>query len=335
MPKKDPDNFETEEDIIPDSVLDVMAKVGIGNDGPEETEKVETEAKETETEETETKETETEETETEETEAKETETEEKKTKTEETEPIPQNQINVARRLGWSDERIVEVAENNPEILEDMATLAGRVTQQSQVQTEKPAAKKEQEEVKGLEKVTLDEATLTKMKETYGEEAVNGYILPQNKTLNLVIDQLNALRGSVDGVEKTNSDAVLVREYNEANTVFDKLTDTFEVFGTTKDLPVLPNGLPNPESAAVQARSQVYDVAQAFKASGMDWTKSLQNAVRWYKGEHAEQSLERKIVKDLNSRKKKFSPRPTSKATKEVHVSREDEGEALVRKAYKK
>jgi len=67
---------------------------------------------------------------------------------------------------------------------------------------------------------------------------------------------------------------------------------------------------------------------------MNWTKSLQNAERWYKGEHAEKSLERKIVKGLNSRRKKFSPRPTAKKTKETFVSREDEGEALVRKAYK-
>ena len=326
---KNKDDFETEEDIIPADVMEVMERV------EKENETVETEAKEkevVETEKTEKEETEevteTEETETEETEAKKTETEEG-----DTEPIPQEQINVARRLGWSDERIVEVAENNPEILEDMATLAGRVTQQSQVQTEKPAAKKEQEEVKGLDKVTLDEAALSKMKETYGDDVVNEVILPLTKSLNLVIDQSNTLRSSVSGVEKTNSDAVFMREYNEANVVFDELSKTFEVFGKTEELPALPDGRPNPESAAVQARSQVYDVAQAFKASGMDWTKSLQNAERWYKGEHAEKSLERKIVKDLNSRKKQFSARPTSKKTKEVHVSREDEGVALVRKAF--
>ncbi len=173
-----------------------------------------------------------------------------------------------------------------------------------------------------------------MKETYGDEVVNDVILPLTKSLNLVIDQSNALRGSVSGVEKTNSDAVLLREYNEANTVFDGLTKTFEVFGKTEELSTLASGLPNPEDTSVQARSQVYDVAQAFKASGMNWTKSLQNAVRWYKGEHAEKSLERKIVKDLNSRKKKFSPRPSSKAVQQTFVSREDEGESLVRKAYK-
>lgn len=323
------DAYGTEESNIPADVLKVMNESGIGDSGD-----TETEAKETETVETKAKETETEETETEEIETEETETEAKETKTEETEPIPQNQVNIARRLGWSDERIVEVAENNPEILEDMATLAGRQIQQPQAQVEKPVAKKVQEEVKGLEKVTLDEAALSKMKETYGDDVVNDVILPLTKSLNSVIDQSNALRSSVSGVEKTNSDAELVREYNEANAMFDGLSETFEVFGTTKDLPVLPNGLPNPESAAVQARSQVYDVAQAFKASGMNWTKSLQNAERWYKGEHAEKSLERKIVKGLNSRRKKFSPRPTAKKTKETFVSREDEGEALVRKAYK-
>ena len=314
MVKDDHDDFDTEEDIIPESVLKAMAKY-------DDTEDKDTEDKDTEDKDTEDKDTEDKDTEDKDTEDK-------------TEPIPQNQINVARRLGLSDERIVEVAENNPEILEDMATLAGRVTQQSQdTKPEVTAAKKEQEEVKGLDKVTLDEAALSKMKETYGDDVVNDVILPLQKSLNLVIDQSNALRGSVSGVEKTNSDAELVREYNEANAMFDGLTDTFEVFGTTKDLPVLPNGLPNPESTAVQARSQVYDVAQAFKASGMNWTKSLQNAERWYKGEHAEKSLERKIVKDLNSRKKKFSPRPTSKAVKQTFVSREDEGVALVRKAF--
>lgn len=326
---KNTDDFPGEEEIIPAGVMEVMERV------EKENETIETEAKEKEVVEAEEKETE--EVEEKETETEETETEEKETETkdEETEPIPQEQINIARRLGWSDERIVEVAENNPEILEDMATLAGRQIQQPQVQTEKPAAKKEQVEVKGLEKVTLDEAALTKMKETYGDDVVNEVILPLTKSLNLVIDQSNTLRGSVDGVERANSDAGLIREYKEANTAFDELGKTFEVFGKTKELPVLPNGLPNPESAAVQTRSQVYDVAQAFKASGMNWTKALQNAERWYKGEHAEKSLERKIIKDLNSRKKKFSPRPTSKKTKEVHVSREDEGVALVRKAYKK
>jgi len=254
--------------------------------------------------------------------------------TEDTEPIPQEQINIARRRGWSDEMIVKIAEEHPEILEDMVALAGQRTTQPQVETKVEPAPKEKQEVKGVDKVDLDAEALKKMKENYGDEVVDSVILPLVGGLNNTIDQLNALRGSVSGVEQTNQANQAKKNFDEANTVFDGLTETFAVFGKTDELPRLADGRYDVNSPAVQVRGEVFNVATAFQASGMSWTDSLKQAVRWFKGEHAEKSLERKIVKDLNSRKKKFLPRPTSKKTKQTFKSREDEGTDLVRKAYK-
>ena len=337
------DAYGTEEDNIPAEVLEVMGKSGIGDSDAvsketdtDDTEVVETETetKEVETTETETKETETTETEVGAETTETTETETKETKAEETEPIPQDQVNIARRRGWSDEKIVKIAEEHPEILEDMVALAGLQATQPQVEQKVETAPTKKQEVKEVGKVELDGEALKNMKEKYGDDVVDSVILPLMGGLNNTIDQLNTLRGNVDGVEQTNQANQAKKEFDEANTVFDGLTETFKVFGKTDELPKLSDGSFNKQSPAVIARSELFDIANAFKTSGMNWTDSLKNAVRWYKGEHAEKSLERKVVKDLISRKKKFSPRPTNKKTKQTFVSREAEGEALVRKAYK-
>jgi len=254
---------------------------------------------------------------------------------EETEPIPQEQVNIARRLGWSDDKIVEVAENNPEILEDMVTLAGRQTQQPQVEQKVVPVATQKQEVKGIDKVNLDEEALGKMKEAYGDEVVNSVVAPLVAGLNTTIDQLNTLRSQVDGVEQTNAANQAKKNFEEANAVFDDLTETFEVFGKTDELPRTADGSYDVNSPAVQVRGQLYEVAQAFHASGKTWSDSLKEAVRWYKGDHAEKALERKLIKDLNSRKKKFSPRPTNKKTVRAFRSREEEGVELVRKALEK
>jgi len=254
---------------------------------------------------------------------------------EETEPIPQEQVNIARRLGWSDDKIVEVAENNPEILEDMVALAGRQTQQPQVVQKVEPAPTQKQEVKGVDKVNLDEEALGKMKEAYGDEVVNSVVAPLVAGLNTTIDQLNTLRSQVDGVEQTNAANQAKKNFEEANAVFDGLTETFAVFGKTDELPRTADGSYDVNSPAVQVRGQVYEVAQAFHASGKSWSDSLKEAVRWYKGDHAEKSLERKIIRDLNSRKKKFSPRPTNKKVTKSFKSRDDEGAHLVARAYKK
>lgn len=342
MSEENKDDFPGEEEVIPANVLEIMAKYDDKEDTETERGKGDTETESTDTEtvsettETEVKETETESKDTE-TETSETEKETTETKAEdsETEPIPQEQINIARRLGWSDDYIVEVANSNPEILEDMVTLAGRQIQQPQVETKVEPAPKEKQEVKGVDKVELDAEALKKMKDSYGDEVVDSVILPLMGGLNKTIDQLNTLRGQVSGVEETNQANQAEKNFNEANTVFDGLTQTFTIFGKTDELPRLADGKYDVSSPAVQVRGEVFKVAMAFQTSGMSWTDSLKNAVRWYQGEHAEKSLERKIVKGLIDRKKKFSPRPTSKKTTQKFESREDEGVQLVRKAYKK
>jgi len=253
----------------------------------------------------------------------------------ETEPIPQEQVNLARRLGWSDDKIVEVAENNPEILEDMVTLAGRQIQQPQSEQNVAPAATQKQEVKGIDKVNLDEEALGKLRESYGDEVVKDVISPLVAGLNTTIDQLNTLRSQVNSVEQSTQSQQAKQNFDEANAVFDSLAETFSVFGKTESLPRTATGEYDVSSPAVQERAQVYEVAQAFHAAGRPWSDSLKQAVRWYKGEHAEKALERKIVKDLNNRKKKFSPRPTNKKVKKAFKSREEEGVELVRKAFKK
>ena len=340
----DVSEFPTEDEVIPASVLETMKEVGIGDDSANETGDTETKVEDDtgdkqggsdssgEDDSTKTG-GDTEEISDTEKPDEDVEGEEVK-KEDETEPIPQDQINIARRRGWSDEKIVKIAEENPEILEDMVALAGQQTIQPQVETKVEPAPIEKQEAKGVDKVELDAEALKKMKDSYGDEVVDSVILPLMGGLNNTIDQLNSLRGTVSGVEQTNQATQAKKNFDEANTVFDGLTETFTVFGKTDELPRTANGSFDVNSSAVQARGEVFKVASAFAASGMSWTDSLKNSVRWYKGEHAEKSLERKIVKGLNSRKKKFSPRPTSKKTKQTFVSREEEGEALVRKILK-
>jgi len=339
---KQGDVYGSEADNIPASVLDVMKNSGIGNTqtGSDvgDTEAVDTETAGTETT-SETTETETEEVETEvkeETEITETaETETTETKSEDTgtEPVPQEHITIGRRYSWPDEKIIKMSEEHPDILEEMGRLIGRQTQPTAEQKVVPAATQKQE-VQELKPIDLSEEVVAKMKESYGDAAVTEAILPLAKGLNETRDALNVLRGSVSGVQEANQVNQARREHQEANALFDELTETFEVFGKTEELPRTSDGRYDVNSPAVKARSEVYDVALGFKNAGMSWTESLKQATRWYKGGHVEKSLQRKIVRDINARRKKFSPRPTGKKTVRAFKSREDEGETLVRKAYK-
>jgi len=342
---KEDDVYGTEEDNIPDDVLEVMGKSGIGESGDVETkvdddtggeqdgsdDKGDTGDTEKESEDTGSKEAG-------DASGEGVDDEETSGDTEatddETEPVPQEHVTIGRRYGWSDEKIIKMSEEHPDILEDMGRLIGRQNQPAVEQKVVPAATQKQE-VKGVDKVELDDATLSKMKESYGNEVVDSVISPLVAGLNTAIDQVNALRGQVDGQTQTNRATQAQREHQEANVVFDGLSETFTVFGKTEELPRTAEGGFDVNSPAVKARSQVYDVALAFKNSGMGWSDSLKQATRWYKGEHAEKALERKIVKDVIARKKKFSPRPTNKKTKKAFKSREDEGEDLVRTAYSK
>jgi len=313
--------YGTENDVIPADVLDVMGKAGIGDSEPEPEPKNKDGEPEPEPEPGDEPEPEPEPGD---------EPEPEPEPELDTEPVPQEHITIGRRFGWSDDKIIKMSEEHPDILEDMGRLVGQQNQPPVEQKVAPAATQKQE-VKEIEKVELD---LDKLKESYGEDVVNAMarIVSNN---NALVDRVNALRGQVDGQTEANRAAQAQKEHQEANEVFDELTETFEVFGKTDELPKLPDGRYDVNSPAVKARSEVYDVALAFKNSGMGWSRSLKEATRWYKGEHVEKSLQRKIIKDLNARKKKFSPRPTDKKTKQIFKSREDEGVDLIRKAYKK
>ena len=198
-----------------------------------------------------------------------------------TEPIPQRQVDVARRAGWSDDEIVKVSEETPHILESMVALADRVISQPQVETKvEPAPKEKQvaQEEKELKKIELTDEVVAEMKESYGDKAVTQAILPLIEGLNSANDAIEALRGSVTGVEKTNQATQFKKNFDEANAVFDGLTETFTVFGKTDELPKLTDGKYDVSSPAVKERSEVFKVANAFQASGMSWTDSLKNAV---------------------------------------------------------
>jgi len=248
------------------------------------------------------------------------------------EPIDPRLVAAGRARGWSDEKIIKVAEEDESILETLAEAMDVVKKAGGVVTSevKPAPKTEDEKKSedSLKKVVLDDEALSDLREQFGDKAVDAAILPLTEKLNSAIDAVNALRGDVAGQKKVSAQVSFNRKIASANRVFDEASETFPTLGKTKDLPKSADGKIDATSAAFVERSKIFDIASGFESLGMPFDVAMKNAMQWYAGGD-NKSLQRKIVKDLNERKKKFSPRPLSKKTQKTYKSREAEGVALI------
>jgi len=234
-------------------------------------------------------------------------------KEDEYEDIPDHLIEAGRAHGFTDETIIGLAENQPEVLEALAGTYQNYQAAVAQREEKPQEpEKKVEEAKAPEK--LEHITLGDVSdfEPAAQETLKTFATTQNK----LIDQLNMANEKLNTVDKQAAETQRGRQQD-----FDRRIDNF--FDQVKDIPQFGNTA-SLTPAQIKARQEAYGMADVFARSGGTLEENLSKATKAYKGlydtgESSETTLRRKLDKN----KKRFSARPGGQKTKPKFKSEED------------
>lgn len=235
------------------------------------------------------------------------ETEEKKEE-EEFEEIPERLVRSGKTYGWSDEKIIKMAEEDPDLLEHLADAQD--------------LRKEKRTPKGEDK-GQDEAEVK-----YDEFKFD---IDQDEVDPRFAEFVEKVTGEINRTRKQGAElqAKLERQsIGQHDRYVDKYFD-----GRAEDLPELGN-LKTLTDDQKGLRREVYGVADALgKSRQLDIEDALDEAVKLYKVD--EKTAADKLVTKLNKRKAKFSPRPTRKQSRRKFASKEEEAEYTMGEVYKK
>jgi hypothetical protein len=205
------------------------------------------------------------------------------------EPVPEGFAEAAQNLGWSAEDIAEFADgySDEELLEMIPSLVVEEPEESE-----PPAETPEEEEKEVEDSQEDEKI---------------------QKLLARIDALEKAQETVNDQNKKQEDKNRVKK---ASSLFDKLSDEYEVFGKTEGLPRFPDGRLVPNSPALKARNEVWNVAHSLAETGMAFDSAMDVAVNAYKGKHLAADVKRNMIKDLKNHESKLSGKHTSHESQE-------------------
>jgi hypothetical protein len=242
------------------------------------------------------------------------------------EEIDSRLVSAARRFGWSDDKIIKVAEEDETILEDLASLVEYTLEKNKLQEpQKEVPEDKSEKVEALDKFELSSEELDKLKDSLGEDGTN-LVTNLSQRLNTAIDRLNEIHGDVGSVKRAELNREESAKLELANTAFDKASETFPILGKISELPRLPDGQYDRSNPAFQARAELFAVAEQFTKLGKSYNQALDEAINWFAGKTGSKQVEDKVVKSLNARKKQFTAKPTHKKTERQFGSKNEEVE---------
>ncbi len=224
--------------------------------------------------------------------------------------VPDEFTKVARALNWSDEDTTRFTEDytNEQLLEMIPSLTGA------------DAAKADETAETVEKA--GETAETKV-----EDSQDGEEMKQLR------EDVAYLKEEL-GVRNEKSKETEHANFNQsASDLFDEMSKDFEVFGKTKDLPTFPDGRLIPTSPQMQARLEVYGMAEQLKEAGMSGDKALELSANAYKGANLEVETQRIAIKGLRSRSQTLSGKRSSHKTTEVVNLSGPETVAAVKRRY--
>lgn len=245
-------------------------------------------------------------------------------------------IAAARRFGWSDEKIVRVAEDDETILQDLANLVDTVVSQQGLTKTPVKLTREAEDISdddsGLKGFELNSEELKRLEDEHGKDVTNliGFL---STKLNDTINELNTMKSNVDGVRQTDVDRETKNKLDLANTAFDSAAEVFPILGETNKLNMLSDGSYDREHPSFKARDELFTVAQSFEQMGLPFDKAIGEALNWYAGKSGVKRVEDKMVKELNLRKKKFTNRPSRKKTEQTFASEDERIENQMSEVY--
>jgi len=235
-------------------------------------------------------------------------------------------IAAGRELGWSDDKILAIVETDESVLTDLADL------QASRKKDESDGKDEQE---GAESAVLTDEQKVSLREKMGDEVAD-ILIKQQEDLRSVSEELADVRKFRASSEEDAARAVSMRKLETANEIFDRAFDTFPEIGKTDELPRTPDGSIRTMSNECKVRSEIYSVAEMFfQTNGGSFESAMDEALSWYGGRDGKKSVVRTVVKDLNRRKRKFSPKPTKKKTKLVFKDANQKAGYIVKQAKRK
>jgi hypothetical protein len=249
---------------------------------------------------------------------------EEKVNSEDTIEIEDELYQAAKAHGWDDEKIAKYYQEDKSVLEALAKSAV-----------KPAVKVEEVvEDKGLEKFEMTDETLGALKDQYGEEVIDKVVKPLMAKLNQTIDIVNEQSTHTKQVATEVSKQAMTQQVQAFQKEMDKLGKTYEIFGQWENVPLEADGKVSANNPVLKVRDEVWQAARMFQKNGKDWSTAVEDAVSLYKGRHLETLTQSQIIKDLEKRKVKFMPRPTSKKVEAAPLSGDARKIAVINKGLK-
>jgi hypothetical protein len=238
----------------------------------------------------------------------------------EEEDIPEHLVEAGRREGWSDEKIIQYAENDPDVLERLAQLHEQIQAASvQREPEKQELEQKEPEKKRMEKLSLEGINLEEV-----DEGVKGILQKLVERDNSRTDEFNAISDKMEGYEQQT---VSLAEQRQRE--YDSRVDGF--FDGLEDFPDVGKTV-NLSDINVSARLEIHEIAKALSKGGGTLEQCLDKAVKAYKGMYGREAAEQTLRRKLDKSKKKFTPRPGGqKTSKKFTTEKEAVEDALSKK----
>lgn len=235
-------------------------------------------------------------------------------------------IEVARKYGWQDNRIVEYAEKHSE--EDLLVM-GNLMQDSIAKS----VSKDEDVDESSDEFNKDELLKLAGDDPKLIALIEKVISPLAKR---VADTSSKSTEFSEELSKREQDDALkeeLRNVEVANSVFDK--SDISALGKTEDIPRLPDGAFVPNDPVFRERSKIWDVAQMFYAKGGTFKDSMKNAIQWYKGENVEKDVKKKVIKDLKNQEERVMPKRNESKVEKTYATEEERKAAIINDAVSK
>ena len=217
-------------------------------------------------------------------------------------------------LGYDAEMVQKLNDLDPNIVKDIEALLERGnTEQSSEDDDSTTPEKKIEKVETEGQIT-DEQLAALEKENPAMAAIV-------KSLSNQVGELSTVLTSVTEDEKDRTEKAEKQEHYsnfcETNKVLDGLEKDFPIFGTYDKLPKNADGVPDDRHRSVRERAELWGKANALYSTGMfgSFRESLEGAITMYQGKNGENLAMRKVAKDLRSRSKQITSRPSRTKTK--------------------
>jgi len=228
------------------------------------------------------------------------------TETSEVVEVDEAVYNAAKDLGLSEDQILELHDKSPSILEHLVNVK---PVPKSPEPEPPAEPKSED--KPAEPLFTPEQV-----EALKKAGLEGPISKLVETATKAEKELESLRGRFTDEDRQKE----MSAWRERLLVADKKMDEWAKInpdlGQTAELPRTRDGGYVQNDRRVRERSQIFKIATALFQAGAEqsWDDALDTAWAAYVGKHPE-LIEKKLVTEINSRRTKFSPRPSKKSAR--------------------